>query len=237
MYAKILKGAPIGNCNAIGGKVGECGKGAPETPVARDMKKALGEFFAATEQEGSVYTAPSKDVQASLIKHFASGKTASMYKLMDDFGVSAGVAKRVLEEAKKVRGMHANSTTAGRAEQVDRYLRQTFIPPRAKKMEFAQILKDSAASSKAWDTRGRNDSADKKFKKGNKGVSDRNTKSISGKAYIASLEKDGWKVDRVSGSHHIMTKPGYRSFPVPNHNKDLGIGLLRALNKLAQTRL
>lgn len=27
MYAKILKGAPIGNCNAIGGKVGGCGKG------------------------------------------------------------------------------------------------------------------------------------------------------------------------------------------------------------------
>lgn len=76
----------------------------------------------------------------------------------------------------------------------------------------------------------------KKFKKGNKNPMSRGTKSITGKDYIANLVKFGWKVGRVTGSHHMMEREGFLSFPVPLHNKDLGIGLLKKLNKLSQRR-
>jgi predicted RNA binding protein YcfA (HicA-like mRNA interferase family) len=37
------------------------------------------------------------------------------------------------------------------------------------------------------------------------------------------LKKNGWKLDRIKGSHHIFEKPGYRPVSVPFHgNKDLG---------------
>jgi predicted RNA binding protein YcfA (HicA-like mRNA interferase family) len=32
------------------------------------------------------------------------------------------------------------------------------------------------------------------------------------------LESHGWKLDRVRGSHHVFSKPGEGSFPVPVHN-------------------
>jgi len=37
------------------------------------------------------------------------------------------------------------------------------------------------------------------------------------------LKKNGWKFDRVNGSHHIFVKDGYRSVAVPQHGtKDMG---------------
>jgi predicted RNA binding protein YcfA (HicA-like mRNA interferase family) len=37
------------------------------------------------------------------------------------------------------------------------------------------------------------------------------------------LKKNGWKLDRIKGSHHIFEKPGRRPVSVPFHgNKDLG---------------
>ncbi len=32
------------------------------------------------------------------------------------------------------------------------------------------------------------------------------------------LEMHGWTLARTSGSHHVFTKPGMRSYPVPAHN-------------------
>ncbi len=46
---------------------------------------------------------------------------------------------------------------------------------------------------------------------------------MTGKELIKRLKQDGWVLDRVSGSHHIMVKDNRRSIPVPIHgNKDLG---------------
>ncbi len=60
-------------------------------------------------------------------------------------------------------------------------------------------------------------------------------KSISGKEFAKILEKNGWRLLRVNGSHHIYCKPGQTTrISVPIHgNKDLKIGLLRYLMKQA----
>lgn len=48
---------------------------------------------------------------------------------------------------------------------------------------------------------------------------------------IAKLRAQGWVLERINGSHHIMTKDG-RAVPVPVHGKrDLGAGLLAALQR------
>jgi predicted RNA binding protein YcfA (HicA-like mRNA interferase family) len=45
------------------------------------------------------------------------------------------------------------------------------------------------------------------------------------------LESNGWKLDRISGSHHIMIKES-KTLSVPLHGKkDLGKGLLVKLMK------
>lgn len=56
---------------------------------------------------------------------------------------------------------------------------------------------------------------------------------MSGKALVKRLEKAGWKLDRVHGSHHIMVK-GDQTLSIPVHsNRDLGTGLLGKLRKEA----
>jgi len=56
---------------------------------------------------------------------------------------------------------------------------------------------------------------------------------MSGKDFIKKLMKDGWELDRVKGSHHIMRKDGI-NLSVPVHgNEDLKPGMLNALNKKA----
>lgn len=60
-------------------------------------------------------------------------------------------------------------------------------------------------------------------------------KSVSGKDFARLLEKHGWELKRVSGSHHIYIKPGNParlSLPVHGH-QDLKTGLLRHLLKLS----
>jgi predicted RNA binding protein YcfA (HicA-like mRNA interferase family) len=55
---------------------------------------------------------------------------------------------------------------------------------------------------------------------------------LTGRQLIRLLEKEGWRLDRISGSHHIMVMD-QRTLSVPVHgNKDLGKGLLSALIKL-----
>ena len=50
---------------------------------------------------------------------------------------------------------------------------------------------------------------------------------------MKELKKDGWVLDRVNGSHHILSK-GKRTITVPVHgNKSLGKGLEQKLLKQA----
>lgn len=60
-------------------------------------------------------------------------------------------------------------------------------------------------------------------------------KSISGKEFCKILEKKGWILRRIHGSHHIYTKTSinYR-ISVPIHgNQSLKLGLLKHLLKIA----
>ncbi|MCR4316296.1 MAG: type II toxin-antitoxin system HicA family toxin [Planctomycetes bacterium] len=56
-------------------------------------------------------------------------------------------------------------------------------------------------------------------------------KSISGKKLCKVLEKHGWILKRVRGSHHILAREGTDVIiTVPVHgNKDLRIGTLRKI--------
>ena len=54
---------------------------------------------------------------------------------------------------------------------------------------------------------------------------------MSGKEFVKKLIKDGWKLDRVNGSHHIMRKNDI-CLSVPVHgNEDLKPGILNTLAK------
>jgi predicted RNA binding protein YcfA (HicA-like mRNA interferase family) len=55
--------------------------------------------------------------------------------------------------------------------------------------------------------------------------------SISGRELAKALERQGWSLLRVNGSHHIYGKPGHRvRLSVPIHgNQPLKLGLLRHL--------
>jgi predicted RNA binding protein YcfA (HicA-like mRNA interferase family) len=48
---------------------------------------------------------------------------------------------------------------------------------------------------------------------------------------LKAFEKVGFSIDRTTGSHHIMKKPGHRyNLSVPKHaNEDLATGTLRSL--------
>ncbi|RWM20124.1 MAG: type II toxin-antitoxin system HicA family toxin [Mesorhizobium sp.] len=61
-------------------------------------------------------------------------------------------------------------------------------------------------------------------------------KSISGKELARAAERQGWKLLRVAGSHHIYGKEGsIVRLSVPIHgNKPLKTGLLRHLLALAE---
>lgn len=60
-------------------------------------------------------------------------------------------------------------------------------------------------------------------------------KSVSGKELAKALERYGWSLLRVQGSHHIHGKPGSDvRLSVPIHgNQTLKTGLLRHLMKMA----
>lgn len=54
----------------------------------------------------------------------------------------------------------------------------------------------------------------------------------TGKDIVKALLKDGWKLERVEGSHHFMTKEGHRPEIIPVHgNKDIPKGLLQKILK------
>jgi len=54
------------------------------------------------------------------------------------------------------------------------------------------------------------------------------------KEMLKTLQRDGWNIVRVSGSHHILqhpTKSGNISLPM--HNKEMTIGLQNTILKAA----
>ena len=54
---------------------------------------------------------------------------------------------------------------------------------------------------------------------------------MTGKELVKLLQKQGWKVEHVRGSHHILRKER-KTMSVPVHaGKDLGKGLLLRLLK------
>ena len=60
-------------------------------------------------------------------------------------------------------------------------------------------------------------------------------KEVSGNAFARVVERQGWKLLRIAGSHHIYGKDGsIVRLSVPIHgNKPLKLGLLRHLMKQA----
>jgi predicted RNA binding protein YcfA (HicA-like mRNA interferase family) len=60
-------------------------------------------------------------------------------------------------------------------------------------------------------------------------------KAVSGKEMCKVLERRGWILDRVKGSHHIYTRPGAtRPISVPVHgNKTLRPGTQRSIMRAA----
>ncbi|SKB15966.1 conserved hypothetical protein [Planktothrix sp. PCC 11201] len=60
-------------------------------------------------------------------------------------------------------------------------------------------------------------------------------KSISGKNFCKILERKGWILKRIKGSHHIYQNPqNNRIVSVPVHrNQDLKLGILGVLMKTA----
>jgi predicted RNA binding protein YcfA (HicA-like mRNA interferase family) len=61
-------------------------------------------------------------------------------------------------------------------------------------------------------------------------------KSVSGRDFARIVERRGWTLLRISGSHHIYGKSGsVVRLSIPIHgNKPLKTGLLRHLAKLAE---
>jgi predicted RNA binding protein YcfA (HicA-like mRNA interferase family) len=57
---------------------------------------------------------------------------------------------------------------------------------------------------------------------------------MTGKELLRVLEADGWTLDRIRGSHHILVKTGHRAIPVPIHgNRELPIGIESAILRQA----
>jgi predicted RNA binding protein YcfA (HicA-like mRNA interferase family) len=60
---------------------------------------------------------------------------------------------------------------------------------------------------------------------------------MTGKYVIARLKADGWQLNRINGSHHILTKGG-TAVPVPVHgSRDLGAGLIAAIQRQTGVKL
>ena len=59
---------------------------------------------------------------------------------------------------------------------------------------------------------------------------------VTGRELLKLLRENGWQLDRVRGSHHIMTR-GKETVSVPVHgSKDLPKGTLNAILKEAGLR-
>ena len=61
-------------------------------------------------------------------------------------------------------------------------------------------------------------------------------KAVSGRDFARLIERHGWTLLRIAGSHHIYGKAGsVVRLSIPIHgNRPLKVGLLRHLSKLAE---
>lgn len=61
-------------------------------------------------------------------------------------------------------------------------------------------------------------------------------KQVSGKEFARLIQKRGWVLKRVNGSHHVFTKDGHpERIVIPIHgNRPLKIGLLKHQMKIAE---
>ena len=61
-------------------------------------------------------------------------------------------------------------------------------------------------------------------------------KQVSGKDLARVVQRQGWTLARIHGSHHIFVMAGRRErIVIPIHgNRPLKIGLLRSLMKIAE---
>ena len=51
---------------------------------------------------------------------------------------------------------------------------------------------------------------------------------------IREMQRSGWRLDRVNGSHHIYKHPDCPGHVVvPHPKKDLGLGLVKAIRRQA----
>lgn len=59
--------------------------------------------------------------------------------------------------------------------------------------------------------------------------------AVNGKQVIAALEKKGWYVKRVRGSHHVLRHPSIpNAIPVPVHgNREIKRGTLASILRTA----
>ena len=59
--------------------------------------------------------------------------------------------------------------------------------------------------------------------------------SVTGKGAVRALQRLGFRVDRVEGSHHMLTKAGHpHAVPVPVHGSDaLPKGTLASIIRMA----
>jgi predicted RNA binding protein YcfA (HicA-like mRNA interferase family) len=51
---------------------------------------------------------------------------------------------------------------------------------------------------------------------------------MKGKDLVKLLQQNGWCIERINGSHHIMKK-GSQTEIIPVHNTDIPIGLLNKI--------
>jgi predicted RNA binding protein YcfA (HicA-like mRNA interferase family) len=55
---------------------------------------------------------------------------------------------------------------------------------------------------------------------------------MNAKQLMDILKENGWTLVRIRGSHHIFTKDGHGTVPVPVHgNRDLGVFAKRLLTQ------
>ena len=58
--------------------------------------------------------------------------------------------------------------------------------------------------------------------------------AVKPKELIRALERKGWQLDRVRGSHHILVHPEQRrAVTIPVHNRELKTGTLAGILRVA----
>jgi predicted RNA binding protein YcfA (HicA-like mRNA interferase family) len=57
---------------------------------------------------------------------------------------------------------------------------------------------------------------------------------VQSRVLIKALEEAGWRLDRVTGSHHLFThRYNPYTIPVPHPKKDLPLGTVRSIRRRA----